>query len=224
MGISKLPGKVLTAVYLLTELVLFGFVLTADGELLIWSSYLSIVLCFLFALIHVKQGSKLIIGGLALTVAADFCLVVCSPIQQVWGMVFFLGAQILYATLLHVPGSRKLLIFRLGLSVLAMMIAVLVLGKKTDALALISVCYYANLIVNILAAFTRFLEYPLFAVGLVLFILCDTVIGLQVASGGYLPIPEGSVLHQILFVDFNLSWFFYLPSQVLISLTSRNKR
>ena len=37
---------------------------------------------------------------------------------------------------------------------------------------------------------------------------------------GYLPIAENSLLHRILFVDFNLAWVFYLPSQVLISLSS----
>ena len=49
------------------------------------------------------------------------------------------------------------------------------------------------------------------------------VIGLQVATSGYLPIEEGSVLNEILYPGFNLSWLFYLPSQVLLSLSSRNK-
>ena len=54
--------------------------------------------------------------------------------------------------------------------------------------------------------------------------LCDTVIGLQVASGAYLPIAEGSILYRIIFMDFFLSWFFYLPSQVLITLSGMQKR
>jgi hypothetical protein len=35
--------------------------------------------------------------------------------------------------------------------------------------------------------------------------------------------PEGSILHKILFMDFHLSWFFYLPSQVLIALQAGQK-
>ncbi len=73
---------------------------------------------------------------------------------------------------------------------------------------------------NIVAAFKRFGQNSLFAIGLVLFLLCDTVIGLQVASGGYLPIGEGTLLYKIIFAPFHLSWFFYLPSQVLIALTA----
>ena len=54
-------------------------------------------------------------------------------------------------------------------------------------------------------------------------LLCDTVIGLQVAAGGYLPIGEGSLLHKIIFMDFFLSWFFYLPSQILIALSATRR-
>ena len=95
------------------------------------------------------------------------------------------------------------------------------LREKTDALALISVCYYANVILNIVAAFRQFRSKPIFPIALVLFLLCDRVIGLQVAAGGYLPIGEDSWLYRLIFMNFNLSWFFYLPSQVLIALSSK---
>lgn len=113
---------------------------------------------------------------------------------------------------------------RLVLTVCVAAIAVVILKDKTDALALVSVCYYVNLVMNMVEAFAKFRKLRLFAIGLVLFILCDTVIGLQVASEGYLPIGEDTLLHRILFVDFNLSWLFYLPSQVLIALTAAGKR
>ena len=44
------------------------------------------------------------------------------------------------------------------------------------------------------------------------------VVGAIVAAGGYLPIAEGSALYSLLFSGFNLAWFFYLPSQVLLAL------
>ena len=213
---------VLALSFLLAELVLYYFVLTAGGTLLVYSSYIAIVLCFAYALACPPKGSRLIIGGLACTVMADFFLVVCSPRQQLWGMVFFLIAQTLYAVRLHTATkSRLLLLIRVSLIVAIEVIAIIVLGDKLDALAVVSVCYYANLVVNILEAFARFSQNKLLPIGLVLFLLCDTVIGLQVASGGYLPIQQGSWLYQFLFMDFNLSWLFYLPSQVLISLSSK---
>jgi hypothetical protein len=96
-----------------------------------------------------------------------------------------------------------------------------VLGNKTDALAVISVFYYVHLMMNIVDAVIMRKAEPLLPIAFILFILCDTVIGLQVMSGGYLPIAEDSLLYRILFCDFNLAWLFYLPSQVLISLSAR---
>ncbi len=108
--------------------------------------------------------------------------------------------------------------------VLITVIALFILKDNTDALAIISVLYYANLIINMVMAFARIKKFPLLGIGFVLFILCDTVIGLQVASGGYLPIGENSLLYKILFMDLNLAWMFYLPSQVLIALTNVVKK
>lgn len=213
-------NTVLTLAFLAVSCVLYYFILTAGGTLLVSTSYASIVLCFLFALSGWQNFW--IIGGLACTVGADFFLVVCDPIQQFWGMVFFLGAQSLYAAMLHRSRPGKALVFiRFGLLLAAEAITVAVLKDATDPLAVISICYYVNLTFNIVMAFLRFRQYKLLAIGLVFFLLCDTVIGLQVMSGSYLPIPAGSLLHKILYLPINLAWLFYLPSQVLISLSSR---
>ena len=209
--------------FLAVELLLYGLILTTGGKLLVWSEFISIILCFLYALLSFKD--QMMIGGLAFTMCADFCLVMSQPIQQLWGMVFFLIAQTFYAMLLHSQRLPKgLLTIRLILIVAVEIVAVLILGEKTDPLALVSMCYYVNLVMNMVCAFARFKHNRLLAFGFVLFILCDTVIGLQVAAGGYLTIPEGSVVHNIIFSGFHLSWFFYLPSQVLLALSAGKKR
>lgn len=214
----------LTACFLIAEAIAYYFILTATGKLLVAACYLSVVGCFLFALLHVRKDNALKVAALACTLGADYCLVVCSPVQQLWGMVFFLATQIFYAIWLHLSSRKKwVLILRTLLIAAIEIVAALVLGNKLDLLVVVSVCYYANLIVNIIEAFTIFKRAPLFAIGLALFILCDTVVGLQAAAGVYLPIAEGSLLHRILFMDFFLSWFFYLPSQVLIALSLQKK-
>ena len=214
----------MSVAFLIVEAFLYGIILTSGGDLLVYSCFSSIVICFVHALIHVKQGDKLLIAGLACTVMADLCLVVWSPVQRLWGMVFFLAAQSLYAIRLHRQiRSNVLLIIRISLTVIALAVTVIVLKDATDALALVSLCYYANLIINIVTAFADFRGNKLLSIGFVLFLLCDTVIGLQVACGGYLPIEDGSLLHQIIFMPFNLAWFFYLPSQVLISLSAKKR-
>lgn len=216
--------KLLTYCFLAAQLVLYYFILTAGGKLLVVTSYLAILLCFAFAAFNVEERNLCILGGLACTAVADFFLVVCSPMQQLWGMVAFLGTQTFYAVFLHRQNrSRKLLYLRFALSILGAILPVLVLGSKADALAVVSVCYYVNLIFNIVMAFLRFRKNRIFAIALVLFLLCDTVIGLQAAAGGYLPIGKDSLLYRLIFVPFNLAWLFYLPSQVLIALSSKKR-
>ena len=216
--------KLLTYCFLAAQLILYYFILTAGGKLLVVTSYLAILLCFAFAAFNAEERNLCILGGLACTAVADFFLVVCSPMQQLWGMVAFLGTQTFYAVFLHRKNrSRKLLYLRFALSILGAILPVLVLGSKADALAVVSVCYYVNLIFNIVMAFLRFRKNRIFAIALVLFLLCDTVIGLQAAAGAYLPIGKDSLLYRLIFVPFNLAWLFYLPSQVLIALCSKKR-
>lgn len=218
----KNKKQLFTTVFLVAEAVLYGLILTAGGDVLVVSSFGAIVLCFVFALLG--RGTPHIVTGLACTVGADFFLVVCDPIQQLYGMICFLAVQTLYAIFLHKQGfGRQWLVARVALMAVVVAVAVAVLREKMDGLAMVSVLYYVNLLMNAVQAFCRFGKLRWMAIGLVLFILCDTVVGLQVAAGGYLPIAEGSVLHKILFVDFNLAWCFYLPSQVLLALQAQKK-
>ena len=210
----------ITALFFAAELILYVLILTQGGALLVWSSFSAIVLCFLYSL--KGKGGRFLKAGLLCTVLADFCLVVCSPIQRLFGMIFFLCAQSFYAIHLHKrKKSKPILRLRQILIAGIVLVAVLVLREKTDALAIVSVCYYVLLITNMIHAFMA--KERLFAVALCLFILCDTLIGLQVAAGAYLPITEGSALYRIIFMNFNLAWFFYLPSQVLIAKRTWSK-
>ena len=202
------------AAFLAAQAVLYALILTAGGDLLVCSSFGAIVLCLVYVLCGLRQGDGFSVCALALTVAADFCLVICSPQQRLWGMVFFLAVQLCYAASL----GRTLLWMRAALSVAALILTVSVLGDKTDALALISVCYYAQLVCNLACALLR--KRWLMAAGFVLFLLCDTVVGLQVAASGYLSLSTDGWLHRLLFCGFNLPWFFYLPSQVCLALQS----
>lgn len=204
--------------FLAAELILYVLLLTTGGDLAIYSSFGAIMLCFLYGLFSEKPG--LLKLGLLFTVFADFCLVICSPRQQLWGMVFFLVVQSLYACYLHTKKkSGVMLLVRLLLIAAVEAAALLVLKNNADLLALISVCYYVLLVTNMIHAF---LSKDLhLGIAFCLFMLCDTVIGLQEASTGYLPIGENTLLYKLLFVDFNLAWVFYLPSQVLIALKTK---
>ena len=135
--------------------VLYLLLLFCGGEVRVLSSYASIVLCFLFSLAFVRRGEPLLTAGLAFTVAADTCLVLCDPQRQLLGMGFFLVTQTLYAVHLHRGAKPWLLYARVGLIVAAEALTVAVLRENTDLLAVVSLAYYANLILNILTAATK---------------------------------------------------------------------
>lgn len=222
--LQKTPKTIAMVFFLLIEAILYYFLLTSSGNVQSTTMYLSIILCFVFAALTCKKDTLLILAGLAFTLGADYCLVVAKPIEQLNGMLFFMGTQTMYAIYLQLKSKNKLLlIIRIALVVLAEAVAWFVLGDKLDPLAAVSMYYYANLIMNMVEAFMLFSQERLLGIGFVLFLLCDTVIGLQVAAGGYLPIEAGSILHTIIFPPFNLAWVFYLPSQVLIALSAGKK-
>ncbi len=213
--------KTKTLIFLAAEAMLYAALLSFGGNIRSSACFISIILCFIYALTNASKRNILLISGLAATVCADFFLVVCYPGKQLHGMICFLAAQTFYAAMLYLKRKNKYFwLVRAALIIFAVISAILILGEKTDALALISVAYYAQLIVNLIESFTQIKKDKLLPIGFVLFILCDTVIGLQVAAEGYLSIPEASLIYKIIFGDFFLSWFFYLPSQMLISLSS----
>ena len=211
--------------FLMLETLLYALILTTGGKLLVAVSFASIVLCFLYGLIHVGSADRLMLAALAFTAVSDYFLVVCQPLKQLPAMISFLIVQLLYAFVLHRrQKSQPAFIFRIASTLAIEAVALIVLKENANALALVSVAYYANLITNLLASCLpkgRDVRLP---IAFVLFLLCDTVIGLQVAAKGYLNIPEHSLLHRILFMNFHLSWFFYLPSQVLLALCTAHPK
>ena len=216
--------KFITIFFILIQLISYYLILFIGGNIGVYASFISIVLCFLYAFTNVKIENRYLLCGLVMTIGADFFLVLYEPREQLYGMIFFVFTQIFYAIKLNKETKNKIFIFiRVILSVLINVIAFIVLKDSIDLLVIVSLIYYVNIILNFIEALTIFRKDRLFTIGLLLFILCDTVIGLQVMSDAYIKISETSILYKILFVDFNLAWAFYLPSQVLIALSSNKK-
>ena len=187
-------------------------------------SFASVILACLFCAMFAETSADYVLTqtALILTVCADYFLVWSEPQIKLPAMLFFLLAQLCYAArLYHVaaPKERRTQwIFRAALSFTAVIVTVSVLRSNTDALALVSMLYYANLILNLLFSCFRFHSRTLLAIGFLLFLLCDTVIGLDLIHT-YLPIPDDALLYRIIRPGFNLAWVFYLPSQVLLALS-----
>ena len=161
--------------------------------------------------------------ALLMTVCADLFLVLPSSPNQLPGMLFFSVAQLSYGARLYLDESRSAyrivqLISRGAVSAVALLATVIVLGKSCDAVALVSVFYYANLVLNLIFACTQMADQYVLAVGFILFIFCDTVVGLAFMDP-YLPMPEGSFIDRLIHPGFDLAWAFYLPSQMLLAVS-----
>ena len=198
---------------------------TLPGRLENILSFVSVIHACLFCLLWIAPTRAYILTQAALlgTVGADYFLILHQPQLKLPAMLFFLATQLLYAARLwyeedRPAGRRWHIPLRMLLSAIIVVVTLAVLQEHTDALALVSMLYYVNLILNLLFACLRFRDNPLLAVGFLLFLLCDTVVGLDMLNT-YLPIPADSPMYAILHPGFNLAWVFYLPSQTLLALS-----
>ncbi len=215
--------------FVLIEGFLGVFLQCAEGDAVRVSSYASVVLACLFCVAFASRHLAYWFTQAALlcTVGADYFLVLIVEREQLPAMIFFLFAQTFYFLRLYFEDKNKTrrrvhLAVRAGTVAVALLLTVLVLGEKADAVALVSMAYYASLLLNVVFSFLQNGFRSLFSWGLALFILCDTVVGLSCIDP-YLTIPTDSFLHVLLNPDFNLAWVFYLPSQVLLALSLLGK-
>ena len=212
-------------IFFITENIL-GFLLqTAKGDLVPYLSFSSVVLACLFCTVFADKSKAYLLTQIALvcTVCADFFLLITPVREQLIAMIFFSITQLAYFLRLYVYDENKTrkvwhIFVRVFLSVLAIALTLAVLGGSADAVAIISMFYYANLITNIIFAFAQFRQNQIFAIGLLLFATCDALIGFAFLDE-YMAISPDSIIYKIIHPGFDLAWAFYLPSQVLLSIS-----
>ncbi len=219
------------SVAFLCIMVVLGLLLqTEQGSIPINLRYTAIALACLFCILFAQTSRSFLFTQLALvfTLIADYFLVYLEEVQKAPAMLCFSVVQIAYFLRLYYENESKSrrtlhLCLRAVLSVAIIAVTLAVLGKNCDGVALVSMFYYVNLILNAFFACMDFKKNPIFAIGLILFILCDTVIGLS-QIGLYLPLSEDSVMYRIISPGFDLAWAFYLPSQALLAISLLPRR
>ena len=191
-----------------------------------WSkaAFFSIVLACVFCVIFAERTLDYLFLQLALvfTVCADYFLVLFDAEKKLPAMIFFSFTQICYFLRLHLgmKGKKRVvhIAARIVVSALCVLATLLVLGDKSDALSVISVFYFGQLILNVIFAFLDFEKHSVFAIGLLLFLGCDFFVGLGQLNA-YLPIEEGTLLYKLAYPKLNMAWVFYTPSQTLLALS-----
>ena len=195
----------LCAAFLLLDL----FRVTGPG---LWLKYTAILLCLLFSLISARRGGEILTFlALAFTAAADVFLLITDRWYGV-GLLLFLCAQSAYLIRLRLAGSPPAWPLRAGLPLL--LAALLFRLGLASPLNLLACLYFSQLLVNALLAWAAPRQRR-FALGLTLLLCCDLCVA------AYNTLPPGAGLYAFARVGM---WLFYLPSQVLISLSALPKK
>lgn len=180
--------------------------LTGRGDQTISIKYASILLCLALSLLG---GDRLVPLALALTAGADWFLLVRNE-HYVVGIALFLCVQTVYLLRLRRAGAASGYSLRAGLA-LGAGLAVYTLGMASPV-NLLAALYFSQLVSNTLLCWTlKGRRWRIFALGLTLFVGCDVCVGL------FNTLPPGSPQYFAASVGM---WLFYLPSQVLITLSA----
>jgi len=217
----------LSALFISAELALLMCILFAPHAEI--SCLWAIILVLLYSLLFKNKNTSVLLMQLAFvfTLASDTFLVGVAPVIQWLAMTTFFVAQSLYfAKMLLSIKAKKYVADNIAIRIIllgcAILLGWLVLKEKLDYVAIISLAYFSSLIHNVILAFVLFKKSPMFAIGMLLFLLCDIVVGLNSAIGTYISVPENSIWYQIAHAPFNLAWTFYLPSQTLLALSIKD--
>lgn len=162
--------------------------------------YGAVALCFLAALDRAgTEDGRLVCAALAFTLAADWFLLILDSFYLA-GVACFCVVQAIYLLRLHRWGAGLLWPLRVGLTA-------------------VTLCYFAELACNTVSALRLGRRGRCFGLGLLLFVGCDLCVGLHNLAA-FLPVVDTGPLFSFAQVGM---WLFYLPSQVLITLSVRKK-
>lgn len=219
---------IVISVFILLEIALYLSFLFIDKGIFatrIESStlkYAGISLCLAFSLYCLIRKRKMlncfIPIALVFTLISDYFLLFnTNQNLYVYGLITFIITQLIYfAFILYLRKSKLELLINLLVRFL-LTIAVLVVAfylNYSDVLTILALVYFVELLSNflystLLMKFDK--KYLIFSLGLLLFIGCDINVGLN-------------NVHLFEGIDYSLvnflMWVFYLPSQVLLSLTN----
>ncbi len=216
---------ILSAAFLSVEAILGVLLQTAQDKISINLRYTAIIAAALFCALFFEKSAAFFCTQTALvcTLCADYFLVCLPELRQLPAMIFFSVAQMAYFVRIYLDDESRArrkahIIVRAAASAAAIAVTLAVLRENADAVAVISMFYYVNLILNAVFSMFSFKKNMLFSIGLALFVLCDFVIGFSFI-GTYLPIAENALIYKIIYPGFDLAWAFYLPSQALIAIS-----
>lgn len=200
-----------------------------------YMKFLSIIICVFYVILSFPFRTKnldrwLILLAILFTLTSDWFILIRDRYN--YGLVTFILVQYLYLIRIHYHNKKVTVAFFMGKLLVNMAIAsciitiLLFLKVDVDSLVLLSLFYFTTFIMNVLYGIYQYHmrkdnSFLLFLVGLFLFLLCDINVGIfnitsyvTISANWFMVIEKFSVVGM---------WMFYLPSQVLISLSCLTK-
>lgn len=171
-------------------------------------------------------------AGLFFTLISDLFILILD--YYFYGVLVFTLVQQLYSMRLILlkyekrDSTKKILLYGRRVTIQVVLAAIvclflLLVGVSLDRLLVASVFYFISILFNTIAAFSLAINdckkrsNLLYAVGMLLFLLCDINVGLFNLTG-FIEMPK-EIYSVIYSYSSILMWTFYAPSQVLIALS-----
>lgn len=222
-------NNVLHTIFVIAQAVLLTLILLEFCTVK-WLCFATVVLACIHTLIYVKNEQHGLFFALAMlfTVVSDVFLVLIfdgSDIEiQSVGMTTFSIAQVCYFLYIYFCSSDKKfnlihLVTRIALCSLACVLAIIVLADSVNYLAVITMFYFANLLLNAVFSFLGKNKNLTRAIAFVFFICCDIFVGAQASLGLFLTVSENTLIYWIAHPPINFTWLFYVVSQTLLSIS-----
>ncbi|MBE6015831.1 MAG: hypothetical protein E7241_10825 [Lachnospiraceae bacterium] len=233
--ITRPPG-VLVLAFLAIEAILYTIFVLSDIRLNLYPyaeylKYASIIICACFEWLVfgvIKTKDSLIIAiALTFTVIADYFLL--FPGNDVWiGLISFKMAHTMYLYVISEKNIKVTLVNFLIRLLVAVGLFFLMQGTEgydSKTLYLLSL-YAVSFAMNIVYAIFRVIKnrqmtcpisYAKLMAGLLLFAMCDISVLIHNTGG---PVFATDLSRTIFWLSGVLMWVFYLPSQIIIAMST----
>ncbi|MDE7163404.1 MAG: lysoplasmalogenase [Clostridia bacterium] len=222
--IALTPKNIVLSVFVAAEIiiyVIFNILAAVHPDDPVYVKYAGVILCLVVSAVMIwfyrDRDAVVLTCAFFFTVVSDMFLLVLDDLLEI-GVATFIIVQFVYLYRLYADRLKKIWITLVARAVVFVVVISLLAGLATVNLLIAEVTIYiVMLVANCVDAFLlskRGIKNILFAVGLVLLLCCDICIGLY--QGGMigidLPAKTANTIQSLI-------WIFYMPSQVLITLT-----
>lgn len=209
----KTFNKVFLAIVILCFVAVMALVCIYPKDKVRLFVFLMLPLLTLFSFF--RKNDYLFILAEIVTIIADIFLILLKKVDI--GFPIYLVVQLIYGTYFYFRDPNKyrritVAIIRPYLMAIAVLAAYVLLQNKFSLKMAFGVMYFVNILVNVLYAII--LKDPLLIVGFIIFAVSDLFIGLSMI------VTKGPVID--LLNKFNLVYFLYLISQLVLVFNKRN--